>query len=96
MPKKVTLSPPPNSDFDSESIEWRTWFNAAHTRVGEGPLLIQGYAKASLPNVSLWGSTGSSDPFSSIIFVTDDVGGPTLAFSDGTSWKRVSDNAVIS
>jgi hypothetical protein len=31
-----------------------------------------------------------------IIYVTDETGGPVLAFSDGTNWRRVTDRAVIS
>ena len=30
-----------------------------------------------------------------VVYVSDDVGGPTLAFFDGTNWKRTSDNQVI-
>jgi hypothetical protein len=30
-----------------------------------------------------------------MIFVSNDVGGSTPAFSDGTSWRRTSDRAVI-
>lgn len=31
----------------------------------------------------------------SMIYVTDDVGGPVPAFSDGLNWRRVTDRAVI-
>lgn len=31
-----------------------------------------------------------------IIYVSNEIGGATLAFSDGTSWRRVADRAVIS
>lgn len=31
-----------------------------------------------------------------IIFVSDETGGATLVFSDGTDWRRVQDRAVIS
>jgi hypothetical protein len=31
-----------------------------------------------------------------IIYVTDETGGATLAFSDGTNWRRVTDRNVIS
>lgn len=31
-----------------------------------------------------------------IIYVSDETGGATLAFSDGTSWRRVQDRNVIS
>lgn len=30
------------------------------------------------------------------IHVSDEVGGPVLAFSDGTNWRRVTDRAIIS
>lgn len=30
------------------------------------------------------------------IFVTNEAGGGTLAFSDGTNWRRVQDRAIIS
>ena len=33
---------------------------------------------------------------SGLIAVTDETGGYTLAFSDGTNWRRVQDRAVIS
>lgn len=41
---------------------------------------------ASLPNVGGGGG---------IILVTDETGGATLAFSDGTNWRRVQDRAVV-
>ena len=31
-----------------------------------------------------------------VIYVSDETGGATLAFSDGTNWRRVQDRAVIS
>jgi hypothetical protein len=31
-----------------------------------------------------------------IIYVSNETGGATLAFSDGTNWRRVQDRAVIS
>jgi hypothetical protein len=31
-----------------------------------------------------------------MIFVSNEAGGGTLAFSDGTNWRRVADRAVIS
>lgn len=31
-----------------------------------------------------------------LIYVSDEVGGATLAFSDGTNWRRVQDRAIIS
>lgn len=31
-----------------------------------------------------------------IIYVSDETGGATLAFSDGSDWRRVQDRAVVS
>ena len=31
-----------------------------------------------------------------VIYVSNETGGATLAFSDGTNWRRVQDRAVIS
>lgn len=30
------------------------------------------------------------------VYVSDEAGGATLAFSDGTDWRRVQDRAVVS
>ena len=30
------------------------------------------------------------------IYVSDETGGATIAFSDGTNWRRVQDRAVVS
>lgn len=31
-----------------------------------------------------------------IIFVSDETGGATIAFNDGTNWRRVADRTIIS
>ena len=31
-----------------------------------------------------------------LIYVSDESGGATMAFSDGTDWRRVQDRAIIS
>lgn len=53
-----------------------------------GPLPLAQYAKASLPTAASYNGA--------MIFVTDDVGGSTPAFSDGTNWRRVADRNIIS
>lgn len=54
-----------------------------------GVFAVRTYSKAALPTaVLIAGGTG-------VIGVNDDVGGFTLAFSDGTNWRRVADRAVI-
>ncbi len=51
-----------------------------------GPIRPKSYSKAALPSAAAAGS---------IIYVTDDVGGATLAFADGTAWRRAHDLAVV-
>jgi hypothetical protein len=53
----------------------------------DGSAKVKSYAKASLPSAAVAGG---------IIYVSDDAGGAVIAFSDGTSWRRVTDRAVIS
>ena len=31
-----------------------------------------------------------------VVYCTDDVGGATLAYSDGTNWRRATDMAIVS
>ena len=46
------------------------------------------YTVATLPSASTY--TGR------LIRVSDETGGHTVAFSDGTSWRRVQDRSVVS
>ena len=53
-----------------------------------GPVTLQSYTVAGVPTASSF--TGA------MIFVSDETGGSTPAFSDGSNWLRVSDRAIIS
>ena len=55
----------------------------------DGALRVKSFAKAALPAA---GGQGAG----AIVFVSDDAGGATLAFSDGSTWRRVADLAAIS
>lgn len=54
----------------------------------DGPVKVKSYAKAGVPSASAVGAGG-------LIYVTDAAGGAQLAYSNGTAWLKVSDNAVI-
>jgi hypothetical protein len=45
------------------------------------------YTVSTLPSASIPGRP---------IYVSDETGGATVAFSDGTNWRRVQDRAVVS
>jgi len=64
--------------------------SGAGSRVAvDGALRVKSVAKASLPAAGAQGA-------GAILFVSDEAGGATLAFSDGASWRRVADLAVVS
>lgn len=52
------------------------------------PLPAPPYLKTALPSAAA--NAGS------LIYVTDETGGATIAFSDGTNWRRVQDRNIVS
>ena len=48
---------------------------------------LKSYKVAELPPVTT---------LSGLIFITDEVDGAVPAFSDGTSWRRVTDRKIVS
>ena len=52
------------------------------------PVAIPEFAVASLPN--------AANHDNRAIIVPDETGGRTIATSDGTNWRRVSDGAIVS
>ncbi|MEZ5810781.1 MAG: DUF2793 domain-containing protein [Rhizobiaceae bacterium] len=54
----------------------------------DGPVRVKSYTVAGAPSAS--GIAGA------VIFVSDESGGPVIAFSDGTDWRRATDRAVVS
>jgi hypothetical protein len=54
-----------------------------------GAVRLGSYTVATVPSAI---STGEG----AMIYVTDETGGPVMAFSDGASWRRMTDRGVIS
>lgn len=54
----------------------------------DGPIRTRSYTVAGMPAAN----AGAGQ----MIFVSNEAGGATLAFSDGTNWRRVADRAVVS
>lgn len=52
-----------------------------------GPIRVGSVTVSALPAAAAAGQ---------IVYVTDETGGPVLAFSDGTNWRRVTDRSVVS
>jgi hypothetical protein len=55
---------------------------------GSGPVEFPQYTVSTLPDADVW--TGH------MIYVSNETGGATMAFSDGTNWRRIQDRAIVS
>lgn len=53
-----------------------------------GPVRLATFTVATVPDATVYTQ--------GLIYVSDEAGGATVAFSDGTNWRRVQDRAVIS
>lgn len=49
-----------------------------------------------LPSYTVSGVPAAADWEGHIIYVSNETGGKTIAFSDGTNWRRAQDRNVIS
>ena len=58
-----------------------------------GPL--PDYTVTTLPN-PLGNGNGDTSNRYGLIFVSNEAGGATIAFSDGINWRRVQDRAIVS
>jgi len=54
----------------------------------EKPFILVPYTVITVPTAASW--------LGGLIYVTDETGGATVAFSDGTNWRRVQDRVVVS
>lgn len=79
----------PNSELHRRQIAERAnaGFPKDGTEAMTAPLRLLSYTVATLPDPTAW--TGA------LIYVSDETGGATLAFSDGTNWRRAQDRAVV-
>lgn len=53
-------------------------------------------AQVALLSAADFYSTEPSNPYSKLIFVSNESGGSVPAFCDGTNFRRVTDRAVVS
>lgn len=84
-------APPPSEPVLSGQTWARAWFQWV-SRVtsavgGREPVQFPVYTVAGLPDAADWPQCG--------VVVSDEVGGETLALSDGTDWRRVTDLAEV-
>jgi hypothetical protein len=72
-------------------LEWDAFFSAllnAVNAVSQNALVApKAYTVATVPS--------AADNAGRVIFVSDESGGPVIAYSNGTNWLRVYDAAII-
>ena len=71
--------------------------DGASVTINLGGLTISGIIAPStfiLPTFTV-DTLPSANPAAQMIFVSDESGGPIIAFSDGTNWRRVTDRNVV-
>lgn len=73
--------------FSIAGISWLPDFMRATERTIDDSREMEVFTVATLPSAAA--------PFR-WIHVSDETGGPTAAFNDGSNWKRVSDGATVS
>lgn len=70
---------------------WSTIVEALGLSVADDATLllqVKTYTVATLPSATTYPR--------GVIYVSNEAGGATLAFSDSTNWRRVQDRAVVS
>lgn len=79
-------------DFqEARRIAWKTILEAFNlTDSGSSTVIFQAptYTVATVPSAATYPR--------GVIYVSNETGGATLAFSDGSDWRRVQDRAVVS
>ena len=70
----------------SDANLFRVGVSASHQIDIGGVMIMKNYTLATLPAAVSGG----------VIYVTDETGGAVLAFSDGSSWRRITDRALVS
>ncbi|MGH1352200.1 MAG: DUF2793 domain-containing protein [Methyloligellaceae bacterium] len=74
------------------SPDGTNWENALTVASSTGETAF--HQPPALPQISK-NSLPSPSPAGKLIYVSDATGGSTPAFSDGTDWKRISDNSIV-
>lgn len=72
-------------------VAWQTIVEALGISVADDATLLfqaKSYTVSTVPSASTYPR--------GVIYVSNETGGATLAFSDGTNWRRVQDRNVVS
>jgi hypothetical protein len=77
-----------DAGYTTGTGEYPTALGGTTLSVSANPFKVPSYTVATMPDANPAGA-------GVIIYVTDETGGSTLAVSDGTDWRRMSDRAIV-
>ena len=83
---QLTGANPALSTYMGSTLTFRFTENIAESFV---PLKLPSYLKSALPAASVAGAGAQ-------VYVSDELNGPVVAFSDGVNWRRCNDREVVS
>jgi len=67
--------------------------DGADSMTGPMPLLSSTVSEAQTGGTPLWPAASWTG---ALLYISDETGGSTVAFSDGTDWRRTQDRVIIS
>lgn len=76
------------SEFRDHALRLNAAMMADGSEAASAPVILKTYTKTNLPSAATY--------INGMIIVSNDTGGLTPAFSDGTNWRRTADRNVIS
>lgn len=81
------------AEFEKYFSDVELWIKQVYENL-TGVGSAKAFTVATLPAATDYDPT--VDGRAAYIYVSDESGGATLAFSDGTNWRRVQDRAIVS
>jgi len=83
------IQAPVSSQQGIVSRIWALFFTSVVDRLnGKFPVPVPQYTVSTVPV--------AANNKACIIYVSNEAGGATIAFSDGSNWRRVQDRAIVS
>lgn len=83
--------------FSTAGVGWLAWVEAEGALVVKASSAWTQFTSPRLKSTTVAGlPAASAAGAGATLYVTDEAGGPTPAFSDGSAWRRMTDRAVVS
>ena len=93
MSKPVLLEVDGDSVLDG-NVSMNAGLQVGNSLLVNGPISANGVMK--LLSSTVVGVPSASKNIGTLIYVSNETGGATVAFSDGTNWRRSQDRNIIS